>query len=148
MRTAVLAAILFLLAGNVLADPQPWMVKENPNELVVTVGSSCTAGTEQQYTEIVDDVLTRSRVKSVSGLGLANGEIYLRGVVECSSYSDKYIFSFSLNFAYRNDEDDVVSYPYTGYSHYGVETADEIARLLRDQAENAITDYLIANFDL
>jgi len=53
-------------------------------------------------------------------------EIYLAGWVRCSRYTENYIFSVNLYFAYFNDEDDIVSYMSPTYSNYGVATTDGI----------------------
>ena len=57
MRTAFIAVIFVLLAGNLLADPQPWMVKENPNELFAFLAA--TGDYPGDYEAIIDSAELR-----------------------------------------------------------------------------------------
>ena len=89
MKTACIAVILVLLAGNVLADPQPWMVNENPNELGVhLVGDSgCPRTHEDEYQNLIADVLVRSRIKRASNY-LRSDEVDLAVDIQCIDYVD------------------------------------------------------------
>ena len=56
--TAVWALSLLLLSGVSSADPQPWMVKENPDELGVDIIADCLVRLDAvDPNEIVESVL-------------------------------------------------------------------------------------------
>ena len=66
MKIAIFAVSLLLLTGNALADPQPWMRKDNPGELSVDtdVTEPCEIS-EQQLRETVEGVLIRSSITPI-----------------------------------------------------------------------------------
>jgi hypothetical protein len=90
MRTAIFTITLLLLAGNVLADPQPWMVKENPDELPIYVEAfgECAFLQDALY-ETVSGVLIRSRLKPVAMLEPADtyGHFVMMVNVSCTDRS-------------------------------------------------------------
>ncbi len=93
MKFAMFTVALLLLAGNVLADPQPWMAKENPDELArsVVAETDCP-NSVGEYRETVDEILTRARIKPLLTDSM---NIYLYVKMLCGFYNGKYNFSVS-----------------------------------------------------
>ncbi len=151
MRTTVVAAILFLLVGNVLADPQPWMERENADELLVDFSEArCPTGA---YGSIIESVLAGARIRQAT-----QGDqetIYLRIKLHCFPVEGGEVgFAYQFNVTFGIYQDDVRLI----YEDYG---SDVIGTLppgspgvqflenrLRTAVQEAITDYLKANFDL
>ena len=148
MRTAVFAATLFLLAGNVLADPQPWMKKENPEELGVWVSQDPDCPTFD-LESLVHGVIIRSRIRPVSIL--ETPVLYLTVVVACiprDGQSDSYVFDVDVNFGVRYGQSTHMHYQSPSYGIFGQGTSDYLQQSVKESVEMAITDYLQANFDL
>lgn len=149
MRTALFAAILFLLACNVLADPQPWMKQDNPNELPLAFGITDTCrASEETYKDIVRGVLIRSRIKQGDS---DVTRLHLIVDVSCGQLvgtsDSEFAFRLGIYFGIRTEDGDfTVHYP--GYGVYGIESELGLQDALKDSSEDAITDYLQANFDL
>ena len=141
MRITVFAATVFLLAGNVLAEPQLWMKKENPNELAVLVSDNpYCPDTQQGYADIVTGVLTRSRIS----LALVGSDVLLSVSVQCGGPA----YSIDVHFGRWLEGGTVILFA-AGYSSVGIySNATYLRTVLRETVEEAITDYLQANFDL
>ena len=165
MKTAILAAILFLLAGNALAEPLSYMEKENPNELGYYVNSNCEIRTDavDPY-EIIDGVMIRARIKpdrtwgnkvivGVSGPEITRNMIFLSLYYNCVRVGEQYAFWVDISFSFavivRGQQlNHIVMYERPTYSGTGFGDPDWLAELIRSYTEEAITDYLQANFDL
>ena len=148
MGTAIFSAILFLLAGNVQADPQPWMEKENPDELGVytRLDSDCPTF---ELEALVNGVLIRSRVRPLDFT--ETPELYLNVIAECLEFSTRerfYSYSIDIRFAFRNSAFVHLIYESPNYGAFGHGDSDFIQEAIKDATERAITDYLQANFDL
>ena len=148
--TAVWTLSLLVLSGVPLADPQPWMVKENPNDLSVmfSIHTNCPEEDSSIYPEIVMGVLTRSRIKGTTNRSPTG--LFLRANVRCglpSSSNSTFLFSLGVFFG-RYTDDGYFTVYYPGYSEFGTTDADTLRISLRERTEYAIIDYLQANFDL
>ena len=145
MRTAVFATTLFLLAGSALADPEPWMVKPDPDDLtlIVRVASECPDD-QDAYIELLERIFTLSRLNPAASDGLG-----LYADLQCTSLPDpeRYVFITDVSFVQR-DGSSMMSFDDQEYLAYGLGGPEDIRVQLREQTELAITDYLKANFDL
>lgn len=145
MKIALFAVSLLLLTGNALADPQPWMRKDNPGELSVDtdVTEPCEIS-EQQLRETVEGVLTRSSITPIE-FGESPVWLGLQVNVDCLGTS---MFAIRVDFV---DAIDLVAVRYgtLGYGSFGAHDGDSDVVLsgVTRQVERAIADYLIANFD-
>ena len=173
------------MAGNVQADPQPWMKKDNPDELAIWVQVSNCPGVEDEtdntgdddiygvdpYEALVRDVLVRSRVKAkiLPSIGavfqvveeetdevtnyivgeLYPGELFLYAILFCAPENQTYYYNAQLHFAYVDpDKLTVLLFQAPGYATFGLQTQEGIIDAFKTLTENAVTDYLKANFDL
>jgi hypothetical protein len=149
---AVVMLIAVLVTGIANADPQPWMKKANPNELVLVIfgpNGECPASRESLH-EAAKGVLTRSRIKAIEetppaekaestfpwlvvGIGCQDG-LYEVGV--------DFIVQDATGFRHRAG--------LFGYGSHGTHgnSGPHLVNSVRNDVEAAITDYLKANFDL
>ena len=165
MRTALYAAIFFLLAGNALAEPLSYMEKENPNELGYHVSANCEIRMDAvDPWEIVDGVMIRARIKPDRYWGLeimvgggypeySRDMIFLSLYYNCVPVGEQYAFWVDISFSFavivRGQQlNHIVMYERPTYSGTGFGDPDWLAELIRTYTEEAITDYLQANFDL
>jgi len=142
---AVWTLSLLLLSGVASADPEPWMKRENPNELAVSTGADDECGfSDRKLRETVDGVLIRSRIKPL-GLSESPGWFVLMVNVDCAQE----VFRITIDFADEIDSD-LTRLGLIGYGSYGVYAgeSDYLLRAVTRRVELAITDYLKANFDL
>ena len=153
MRTAVFAATLSLLAGNVLADPEPWMEKENPDELALLIGvdEDCSV-TEDAVRDMANGVLIRSRIKPLDWARVLE-PFGLRVSIDCTP--DSVVFMILVDFIDQLPIPDHsglfdIRFARTGYTSFGTTSGDAeyILNAAKRNVERAITDYLKANFDL
>ena len=151
MRTAVFTATLFLLTGNVLAEPEEWMVKENPDELMVLAFStiSCPVSGEIAYST-VEGVLTRSRIKAIPFTEASPEAEFPWLLVFLGCGDDRVLCSADVDFLGQEINGFRFRYGIVGYGVHGYcdNDPDRLLDQLRDGVESAITDYLQANFDL
>jgi len=154
MRTAVFATILFLLAGNVLAEPKPWMKKENPEELRVVLS---VPGCRGDFEGVVDGALARARIKRATNSN--PGELLAVVEVLCLDIgAGRYAFAYGVHFGRILSGDgihdnDIVVYSLSGAASVGAIPDSAVGRqqleqTIRDYFEKLLADYLKANFDL
>ena len=147
--------IVLMLPMVALSDPEPWMKKENPNELPIIIYSADTCpSTTKKYREIAEGVLIRSRIKPVEQAGL--NELALQINLKCiDAGENNWLISQGVNFAMVT-RDEHGSYlltrlfleDYGFFGQTGRSGSEVIEQSLREAVEDAITDYLLANFDL
>jgi len=139
---------LLLLTTTALAEPQEWMKKENPNELGVVVGADPKCG-PPGLESLVHGVLTRSRIRPVSVSDTP--ELYLSVAVACFEISTQeglYSYTTKIHFGTRGVQSVFMLYGFPDYGAVGVGGSDFIGNAVKSSVEEAITDYLHANFDL
>ena len=154
-----LTALLLLFPVLASGEPQGWMKKADPNELYLLnyLGAACPHELDD-LTSANRGVLTRSRIRTADvkepKIGNENG-IGLLVRLECypTEISGSYIFSTSVEFISRTVEtngwDIPVRFLYgSDYITIGIETQPEIMDAVKRNVEDAITDYIEANFDL
>ena len=143
--TAVWTLSLLLLSGAASADPEPWMEKEDPDDLtlIVRIASECPDD-QDAYIELVQRIFMLSRLNPTASDGLG-----LYADLQCFSLPDpeRYVFIADVSFVQR-DGSSTMSFEDQEYLAYGLGGPEEIRVQLREQTELAITDYLKANFDL
>jgi len=162
----VLALLLPVFAS---ADPQPWMKKADPDNLFarLLVSPECPDDFES-YADIVEGILIRSRLNSAVGgpasvdLMNENGDtvdwmahqyvtdekLFLRISLNCRSEKALYAFDLHVRFAFLANGLEVLMYASPSWNALGRHDAIQIRSSLEKLVENAITDYLKANFDL
>ena len=154
---AWIAVCLILVCASVQAEPKPWMKKPNPNELwtLVVSDDECPAS-EQRVEQTVQDVLIRSRIKPLSKPNLEELDFLSLFVgLKCiplmsGDSSHGYIFVSNVWFVTECNGHSVVhSADWGGIRAMRTEDdAGFVLRNIREDVENAISDYLQANFDL
>ena len=154
-ETKQLTALLRLLPIIASADTSEWLKKENPNELrVITLISTTCPSTEKEYRDIAEGVLVRSRIKPLEMPGMHELALYVH--LACiDSGNDNLPISLTVHFgkAIRDEHGTTLktalSPKYFRYfDQTGSTGVDVIEAQLREAVENAVTDYLEANFDL
>jgi hypothetical protein len=149
MKIATLA-LGILLCSAAIAEPQPWMKKENPETLstLVIVGSACPFS-QSEVQEVVNGVLIRSRLRPGY---YATDTDWLGFVVKfnckkIAGLSEQVIFNLDVNFIRFYQARTLVE-PVPNYGILGNGTRDFILEATRGPVEELVTDYLQANFDL
>lgn len=147
-----LIALLTLLPALTSAEPESWMEKEKPDELNVSVrvASYCEV-TKQQIVELTSGVLTRSRIKFMT----ESADLNMMVDLQCNSYQlaeGHVIFAIDVDFVRPVEVNGELFWarmgPAADYAMYGVEKTSEVLPAVREVIEEALTDYLRANFDL
>ena len=145
-----LTALLMLIPILASADPEPWMKKENPNEIhVASIFSAGCPASSGEAEDVVSGVLARSRLKMVHADPSTNrGMPWLVMFLSCGS--DQVICTANIDFVGQDKDGFRFRHGITGYTVTGNCNGQKQILLtsLRDGVEAAITDYLRANFDL
>ena len=149
-RLALLVLMFPIIAAG---DPQPWMKKENPNELgvFVFVTKRCPMA-DSELQELVEGVLVSSRIKPVSWVA---EDIYLDVDLDCtqSQSSSHVIFNFVIDFTGVALLEGKGNVPVRfgkikSGGVFGTASLNEVKQAMELQLEKVVTDYLQANFDL
>ena len=147
--------LLVVIAGTgALAEPQEWMKVENPNELAysVFVRDSCPFETND-VEKVVEGVFVRSRVKPLFQR-IHDGDLFLNVVVHCADAPTPH-YLVDIQFGLRQP---VCLTPFLppgtsiyfrpNYGSFGEHDRQSILDAIKHNAEQAIADFLKANFDL
>jgi len=145
-----LILLVLMLPMVALSDPQPWMKKDNPNELtaVPRLHPNCPI-TSDELSEFINGILIRSRIKP----GSNSSGLHLYVDVQCTKpfLDDSFVGSIDVEFVsnlVNPSQSFAFRYDYTGYSSFGVGDKETLWDIVRDNIEDALTDYLKVNFDL
>jgi len=148
----IIILCLLPIAAIASADSQPWLKKENPNELfAVTVSTEHCPISVVDLDELVNGVLVRARIKKKSAW--AENELLLSVEIGCKLLSDS-MWAFRYDVFYSrfslDTSGNLIETTAIDGKHYGIGTKDEdgMRSAIRELVEDAITDYLKANFDL
>lgn len=166
MARIVVHALLLIFASGIAVNgaqgqekkPLQHLKKGDPNEIYVNYAQDPDC--KSMYEKVVDNELARSRIKR-KPLWVFN-EVSLFVTVHCSERDSGqgFIFTLSVNFGkfapaeIEADRSFIVAYWEPGqFGYYGVSTYDSegtqmVRNYLRNAMEDALTDYLKANFDL
>lgn len=151
MLKVSLSALLMLLGSHVIAAPQDWMKKDNPDELgkLVEVPSVECGITKEQLSQKVDGEFLRARIKPI-----VNYELQLYVKLVCMDVKNvngtslgkaaHYQISFLTLHGAR-----LVSYVTADYGTLMVSGNNGEAAILNSVGNgvaNALTDYLKANY--
>lgn len=147
MRSLILLSLALLLPVLAIADPQPWMKKENPNELSFYFQYDVECAIDgENISDAVKDVLVRSRIKPLSNV---LPDLFLMVVFSCSEYQGNYLYSYDIEFAqYSPSIGSFIRYGRLSKGGFGVETESGIVTRMKEEVEATVADYLRANFDL
>ena len=144
-----LTTLLLLLPVFALPADNLWLKKDKPNELlayVVTVGCPIV---QDSIEDDVRDVLIRSRIKPIDGWN--SNETILFVSIDCLPDGPAHLFDSDIYFAKlaKNvDGDVIVSHTLWGYGIFGQGRPGFIKNSVKESVEEAIADYIEANFDL
>lgn len=147
----LLSIFVLLLPTIVSAQSSSWLKKTNPNEMyrVVAVTSGCPLAKDEAE-NIVDGALVRSRIKPLSSW--TDNEVGLDVNVDCIAGDQPlvtYVIRVELSKTYYDGDTLVIAtMPGKTYGGFGRDDKSGINSLIRESVEDAIYDYLIANFDL
>ena len=145
-----LAVVLLLIPVLASAEPEPWMKKDDPNELFVNydVASACPFSVERVQ-KTIDDVLVRSQIKPIDEPQHLN----LTLDIQCRVLSgEKYSTMLTADFYRVVKVDEEVYWARMGASRHagriGMGGDDAIVDAIQNLLEDVIADYLRVNFDL
>ena len=137
-----------LLCSAAIAEPQPWMKKDNPDTLpgIVFIAPKCGV-TTAEIREIVDGILIRSRLRPGDYLTGTDGLGFVVKVDCLNPIEHSASVQIDIYFV-RNILGRILLEAYPAYGSFGVADSEEVNKSIRDGVEDLVTDYLQANFDL
>ena len=166
MARIVVHALLLILVSGIAVNgaqgqekkPLQHLKKDDPNTIYVNYSQDPAC--KSMYEKVVDNELARSRIKRKTLWDF--NEVSLFVTVHCSEKDSGqgFIFTLSVNFGklvpaeIESDRSFIIVYWEPGqFGSYGVSTYDSegtqmVRNYLRNAMEDALTDYLKANFDL
>ncbi len=107
MKKLILLVLMLPLVA--LADSQPWMKKDNPDELLLIfrVNEACPFS-QGEGRKIVTGVLTRARIKSLTPeLGVSYHPPFFQVLATCTNISpDSYLFTYAIDFLGAAEQDE------------------------------------------
>ena len=142
--------IALLLPAFASADVNPWLKDDKPEEMYATaIGAEGCPHSESEIEEILHGLLIRSRIKPSAEWN--SGEVLL--TVRLRGIEDSGLYTYSLEVELARWHvvfGAIISTTIMGddYGSYGRDTKSGITRIVKESAENALTDYMKANFDL
>jgi hypothetical protein len=151
----VLLICLLLLSNQSYAEEQKWFLDaikvDNPNQLAywLTNGDSCPI-TKKEVQKIIEGVFVRSRIKPLSEQIFNPGLIHLSIYLDCikrTGPNDLYIYDLDIQFGQYNPYPAVL-FNATGFGRMGIQDKEGIANDIKSSAENAVTVFIKANFNL
>ena len=147
-RLLVSAAVLAGLTYSAWADQQPWMRKENPDVLLWSLYSDCTADSDEGFEAILEKGIVAAGLQSADySTGYDN--FFLLAEVLCSRIqpaADRYSYYVVLHFG-SFVEDTQVLFRDPIYGQFDVGSAEEIRAAVQQSIEEAMSDYRQANYD-
>jgi hypothetical protein len=152
MKIKIILVCLFLTPLHAhsaeMADWYKLAIKSpNPNELAYYAGvdEDCLAD-KSIISNTIEGVLIRSRVKP-SVAFYENNRTYLSVTLNClEPENGKHIFTLSIHFGKLNPKPSILFDK--SYGFFGAGGKEFIIQNLKISTEQAVTDYLKANFDL
>jgi hypothetical protein len=140
-----------VLANVASADPEPWMKKANPDELVTLVvpGKDCPASVDE-IERAVSGVLVRSRLKRIDRAPNRDNAVGTFPWLMISLRCTADLYAFDVDFVASDADGFLDRLGLTGYGTAGTNanSTEVFLGALRKNIEAAITDYMKANFDL
>ncbi len=134
-----------------------WIEQPDPNALTydLNVAPECPFG-RSRAAEIIEGAIVRSRIKpqplaDVQDLGGKEPKLFLSAAVDClpRDWGDNYVFVVNVDWAnYGSLVDPIIVYPTLGQGNFGSGDARFILDAFGQAVEDALVDYLKANFDL
>ena len=143
-RIAIAAVIAASLSGTAAAEPEPYMVKENPNELAMIAESACEDVSSEALTETVRGVLVRSRIQPLliaRGARSPSATVLLSVLVDCAGHEAFTVTVEFLGPGFRHGY-----HPAAGRIGNYENQPQYLLIVAREATEEAITEYLQANF--
>ncbi|MDJ0908364.1 MAG: hypothetical protein QNI99_04195 [Woeseiaceae bacterium] len=147
MRYLLILFVLF--TGTAYADGDSWIRKANPDELYTFTFADDCPFSDEALTRETQGVLIRSRIRPVERWNPRETLLYVD--VTCFRSSSLYLFDidiFLAKFEHNADGDVVVSHSVANYGTLGQGNSQFILDAVEEGVEQAMTDYLVANFDL
>ncbi len=141
--------LFLLLAGTVCAEDDTWLRNINPNDMYVFAYTDGCPFTGEDLKQEARGVLIRSRMRPVETWN--SGETLLYVDVTCLRNNDMHIFNIDIllaKFEHNIDGDVVISHTFANYGKLGQGGRRFTLDAVEEGVEEALTDYLVANFDL
>jgi len=152
MKIKIILTCLFFASLSVSSEEmEDWyklaLKSPNPNELAyfASAGEDCPIKTSA-IEDAIEGVFIRSRIKPSKSY-YDNDRIYLNVILNCLKLESRHpAFTLSINFGKYNPKPSVLFDK--DYGYFGVGAEGFIIQGLKRRTEDAITDYLKANFNL
>jgi hypothetical protein len=150
-RLCLVGMILSSALGTVVGDAasQPWMRSDNPQGLYVLLSVSDQCDVRRTEADLaVQSAFRQREVPRASGW--APGELFLTAELDCApttNYPDIYLYVVRVGFAinYREEPAYMLQYVRGRYESFGIDSLDNIERLLTENVLAALGDYRQAN---
>jgi len=138
MKRAIL--LMAFLSASALADPQPWMVKKDPESLGLNVRSE-GACPDFDLSQIVREVIEMAGVTTVQAS--ESRDLYLVLHVRCATGGGNFEFDVDTDFGTTKYGPELY-YVREHLSPYGSVNRRNLEQAIRDDVSAAINDYLEA----
>ena len=144
LAITALGTLLFQSAW--CAEPQPWMKSENPHELGYWSRTQCPELSEFNINSIIEDVMARWEIKPITSL-LSLSSPFLHVVFMCVEMQPSTLFAYSYEIRFGDFvAGNTILYEGAWYGATGKGGPTYIETSVENSLEDAITDYLKANF--
>ena len=142
-----LTAMFLTVPALALAEPQPWMKKEDPNELAFafSYGAPCNGVSGESVSRTAQDVIVRSRIKVAP---LMSGKRYLLLRLWCTESGGLFLYRFDIDIAMLSSKHGLIRFGESSRGGYGLNDAEGLTADIKTRTESFVADYLRANFDL
>ena len=149
LLTIALMAVMSMSFASEMPEWLPLAIKSpTPNQLAywVAVAQDCEI-TKDEAISLVDGVLIRGRIKPLSQSLGSEASLYLNIVIDCMpGESRNPIYVININFARWTSHPPILfDWP---YGTFGIGPKEFSSQHLKEQVEDAVTDFIKVNFDL
>ena len=149
LRTIPILLCLGLAAPVTEAAPEPWMRSDNPQGLYVLLSVSEDCAVRRTEADLAVQSAFRQRGLPRAS-GWAPGELFLTAELDCAqttNYPDIYLYVVRVGFAinYQEEPAYMMQYVRGRQESFGIDSLDNIDRLLTEGVLDALDDFLRAN---
>jgi hypothetical protein len=148
----VLLAVLLVTSPSYANDTPGWLTQaikvKDPNQLsyFATASKACPLN-DADLENIVEGVFVRSRIKPLSGPGFLTAPVYFDLGVSCVTLENANpVFNIQVHFS-RYRPHPAIKYDFD-FGTTGIGGKDFIKQSVKECVENAVTEFIKANFDL
>ena len=157
MRAILLVAFLAMSGQSTTvaaAELPKWYLDalkvDNPNQLAIyaEADGDCPI-TKNEMKEIISGVLIRSRVKPLTGDEWSIHSLYFEVILNCfKKKPNEQLQIYALNAHFGNFSLNPPVWYQWPYRSFGRDEKEGLKSVIKSRAEEAITDFIKANFDL